>query len=751
MKKLFALLVAVLLLNPVFAQKPKLSPQTKLFLMQSEKVGKTTPLQGYVYKLGANNTVYISALIKAGSVTEASLTAMGAKVGTKAGDIWTVQVPLTSVNTFVNTDGISYIQFDEPVFSTMDTARVKTHADSVHAGINLPMPYSGKDVVVGIIDAGFDYTQVSLLDTLGSTLRVKKIWEQKKPGNPPSGYFYGNELSTPASMFTAETDAYHFSHGAHVAGIAAGSGFGGDPSHRRYRGMAYESDLVLVGITPAAEQWTSTGMTDIIDGMNYIFNYAAVQGKPAVANLSWGCTVGPHDGTSLFSQACDNLTGPGKIFVCSAGNNGQNLVHFNRTFNSPDTLIKTVLSLPLVGTEKRAWLDAWGEVGNSFCLQASLNDGVTTLNTIGAYCTGDSSYGAYMRYLIGQNGDTCFFTIVTDSATYNDKPRVFVDIYNKTNNMVLISLTADVGTVHMWTGYVKDKTGYYGGFQQYPGITPILPGNTDLTVGDMASTVSAIAVGAYASKNIFTNISGNTVSYTGYVAKGNIAPFSSRGPTVDGRTKPDITGPGLVLGSSVSSYDTNFALVTSSGYEDVVSSYLHTNGRTYQNAMLMGTSMSSPAVAGIVALMLQVHPTLTPAQAITVIKETAILDNFTGTIPPQGSNIWGFGKINAYQAVLRVLETLGIKTLATQGEKLNCILYPNPSKGNYNIDYASAKNETVKLEVFNISGAKIIARDWNVTPGSNSTSINMQQVPKGVYFTKLTSLTGSVTIKMTIE
>ncbi len=751
MKKLLTLLVAVLLLNPVFAQKPKLSPQTKLFLMQSEKSGKTTPLQGYVYKIGANNTVYISSLIKAGTVSEASLIAMGARVGTKAGDIWTVQVPLTSVNEFVNTTGISYIQFDEPVFSNMDTARFRTHVDSVHAGFNLPMPYTGKNVVVGVIDAGFDYTQVSLLDTTGTAMRVKKIWEQKKSGNPPAGYFYGNELTTPASMIAAETDAYHFSHGAHVAGIAAGSGYNGNAADRQYRGMAYESDLVLVGITPDKEQWTSTGLTDIIDAMSYVFSYAAVQGKPAVANLSWGCTVGPHDGTSLFSQACDNLTGPGKIFVCSAGNNGQNLIHFNRTFNSPDTIIKTVLNIPLVVDQKRAWLDAWGDVGNSFCLEASLNNGTTTLGTVGVYCTGDSAYGAYQKYIIGQNGDTCFISIVTDSATYNNKPRVFLDILNKTTNMVLLTLTANNGTVNMWTGYVNDKTGYYGSFTQYPGITPIISGNTDMTVGDMASSISAIAVGAYASKNVFTNVSGNTISYTGYVGKGNIAPFSSRGPTVDGRTKPDITAPGLVLGSAVSSYDSNFALVTSPDYESVVSSYLHTNGRTYNNAMLMGTSMSSPAAAGIVALMLQVHPTLTPAQCITVLKETAILDNYTGTIPPQGSNIWGFGKINAYQAVLRTLETLGIKTVAAQGEQLNCILYPNPNTGNYNIDYASAKNETVKIEVFNISGAKVISRDWNVIAGGNNTSINMQQMSKGVYFTKLSSLTGSVTITITIE
>lgn len=751
MKNLLTLIVSVFLLNPVFAQKARLSPQTKLYMMRVQKLGVKTHQHGYVYKT-VGNTKYMSTMIKAGIVSQADLDMIGARVGTKAGNIWTVQVPIQNLDAFINTNGIEYIQFDEPVIADMDTARITTHVDSVHAGINLPMPYTGKDVVVGIIDAGFDYTHVALFDTLGTTYRVKKIWEQKKAGTPPLSYFYGNELNVTSNMLAAETDAYGFSHGAHVQGIAAGSGFGGDLGHARYRGMAYESDLVLVGITPEPEQWTSSGLADIIDGVSYVFSYATVNSKPAVANLSWGCTTGPHDGTSLFSQACDNLTGPGKIFVCSGGNNGQNLVHFNKTFTSTDTIVRTTVNIPLVGTEKRAWVDAWGEIGNSFCLEASLYDQQTMLHTLGSLCSNDSAYGAYDYYMIGQNNDTCFISIITDSASYNDKPRIFLDIYNKTNNMIVLTLRGSSGKVNLWTGYVKDKTGYYGSLTTYPGIPYMAPGNTNITISDIASTNSAIAVAAYTSKNLFTNISGDPVSYTGYAVKGNIAPFSSRGPTADGRTKPDIAGPGLVLGSAVSSYDTNFANITGPDYGAVVSSYLNPqNGRTYQYAMLMGTSMSSPAAAGIVALMLQADPTLNPAEVLQILKETAILDNFTGNIPlQQGNNTWGWGKINAYQALKKVLEALGVETISASGD-LACILYPNPNKGNYSIDYNTAKSETLQLEVFSITGAKITARDWKVDPGSNTTTINLQQVPKGVYFTKLTSGTRTVTVKLTIE
>jgi minor extracellular serine protease Vpr len=754
MKQIIAVIILIFVLSPVIAQKAKVSPQVRLYMQQVKKAGRNEAIDGYVYRVGENNAVYLCGMIKAGSVQEQALSSLGVKVGTKAGDIWTVQIPLASVDAFINVNGIEYIEFDQPIFSNNDSARVTTRVDSVHAGINMPMPYTGKNVVVGLIDAGFDYTHVTLFDTTGNNYRVKKIWEQKKPGVPPSQFFYGNELVTAAAMFMAKTDANGFSHGTHVAGIAGGSGFGSDANNSRFRGMAYESDLVLVGITPTVYSWTSTGLSEIVDAISYIFSYAAVNGKPAVANLSWGCCIGPHDGSSLFSQACDNLTGPGKIFVCSGGNNGQTKVHFNKTFSVSDTLINTVLELPDVQGQKKTWVDAWGDTAQSFCLEAALySSGGSFLQTVGSYCSNSVSSGVYDLYMIGTNNDTCFISITTDSATYNNKPRIFLDVYNKTTDDIVLTLKGTSGTVDMWTGYVKNKTGYYGYFDQAVVLSPSIGGNTDATISDISATRSAIAVAAYSSKNTFQNILGNNVSYTGYVNNGNIAPFSSKGPTADGRVKPDIAGPGLILGSGVSSYDTSFALTTGTNYPAVVTSYYkQQNNRTYQYGMLMGTSMSSPAAAGIIALMLQVDATLDPDEVKDILKQTAILDNFTGTIPSQGSNIWGHGKINAYGAVMYLVsQQLGIETVSATGEQLPYMLYPNPNTGNYSIDYSTGKDEVLKLEVYSITGSSIISKEWQVKAGGNTTVIDLQRVPAGVYFTKISSKTGSAVIKMVIE
>jgi hypothetical protein len=165
----------------------------------------------------------------------------------------------------------------------------------------------------------------------------------------------------------------------------------------------------------------------------------------------------------------------------------------------------------------------------------------------------------------------------------------------------------------------------------------------------------------------------------------------------------------------------------------------------------MGTSMSSPVAAGIIALLLQVSDTLTPDGVKEILKQTAIEDNFTGNIPSQGSMTWGHGKINAYRAILAILPVLGIETMSTTGKQLPCMLYPNPNRGVYNIDYSAGTDEVLKVEVFNISGSKLLGREWKVSQGGNTTTVDLRNLPAGVYFSKISSQAGSVVIKVSKE
>lgn len=723
---------------------PALSPTTQLFLEDIGKANGSLP-PSYVYRRNATGNVCVAAMIKVNTaVNEHAFEAIGATVGTRAGNIWTVSIPVQAVQMFTGLRGIDYIDLDMPLVPHMDSARKVSRVDSVHHGNTpLPMPYSGRNVVVGIIDAGFDYYHPTTMDTSGSNTRIKKIWEQKVSGTAPSGFSYGNEITSAAAMQTAGTDLKQFSHGAHVAGIAAGSGYG--TANAQYRGIAFESDMVFVGITPDSTQWMNTGMSDIVDGMDYIFKYAASIGRPALANLSWGCTVGPHDGNSLFSQACDNLTGKGKIFVCSGGNNGTNNVHLAKAFTASDTIVRTQLTL--ANGMRNTWVDVWGDTSKLFCMNISLYNGTTQTAATGFVCLDNSTRNFA---LVGSDGDTCFIDVVTETTSFNGKPRAFIRVHRKTADRIMVSAKGTGGAIDMWTGYVEKVTGYYGGFTS--GLPGTLSGDNDFTVGDMATTRSAISVASFASNIQFTNLSGNPISYGSYVPlNGLIAPYSSRGPSADMRTKPDIAAPGLMIGSGVSVYDDDYKPAGGSA-DHLVASYLSpADGKTYYYAMLTGTSMSSPVVAGIVALMLQANPNLTPATVMQILKNTAIHDNYTGAATPNGDNVWGHGKVNAFAAVvdaIRFGNTAELHKAATQ-----VALYPNPNNGAFLVEYtANQAGEDVEVSIADISGRVLSAQHIKAGTGKTIIPFNMQGYTAGIYMVRITSATqGSSVVKMVVQ
>ena len=608
---------------------------------------------------------------------------MGIIIGTKAGNIWTIKIPVENVEKLTSLEkGIDFIQLDQPIFSNMDKAREKTKVDSVHIGASLPQAFTGKDVVVGILDVGFDYAHPTFYDETGNNYRIKRIWEQKSTGTPPANYSYGHEIIDSMEMIAQQSDNPDESHGAHVAGIAAGSGFGGDGV--KFRGVAYESDLVLVGITPPQDQWTNTGMTDIVDGLNYIFNYAESQGKPAVANLSWGCSIGPHDGSSLFSQAVDNLTGAGKIFTISAGNNGGNNIHLYKEFSNTDSLLQSFVSFSSSLPYKKTWIDIWGETGESFCVQFKTYNLFTPFSSINLMCINDSTIDTF---LIGSDNDTFFFNLTTVSADINGKPHAFLDIHSKTNNFISISVKATSGSIDMWMGYVLESRGHYGAFTTLSQAWAT-PGDDDMTIGEMGCTKSAITVGAYASKTNFTNLSGQSFSYNNYVLPDRIVPFSSKGPTTDGRFKPDITAPGLTLASAVNSLDNDFTPGGSS-FSNVVHKYTDTSSNDYYFGESSGTSMSAPMVAGIVALMLEANPSATPSEIKSLMAATAIKDEFTTDDPD--ANIWGYGKIDAHA----LMQSLFVSAVEENNFTDYDFIYPNPTHAFLNIDLEGEKIITV--------------------------------------------------------
>ncbi|WP_276133763.1 S8 family serine peptidase [Polluticoccus soli] len=728
-------------------QLPKLSPLTRVLLKEIDqhKVNLDGKPENYVYR-ELHGKPYLGGLVK---VTDPGrlgdkFADMGVLVGTKAGDIWTVQVPLEKVRQFTETPGMSYVQLDEPLRPAMDQARKTTHVDSVHQGINLPWPMTGNDIVVGVMDFGFDYGHPAFFDASGSNYRVKKVWEMDATGTPPAGYTYGHELTNTADILARGTDNVIQTHGTAVAGIAAGSGYG--TTNNKLKGVAPDADLVFVGVRrdSIGGQWRQSSFSDFVDGVSYIFSYANAVKLPAVTNISWGSQSGPHDGTSLFNQACDNLSGQGKIIIMSAGNDGQENIHLSKTFTTTDTLINSFVTFSS-DTLQRTWVDIWGDTSKTFCANVTLYKNGVAGNSTGYICIDNNLHSLYV---IANNGlDTCFVDFITSSSEFNNKPRMTLDIYNKSADSIHVSIKGNDGSIDAWNEYYYFgyKYGYSSIFESL-GVPGNVDGNTISTVSDMGSAKSVLLVGAYASKIGWTDINSQTWSYQGYVNTGNIVPFSSRGPMADGRISPDITAPGLTLATATSSFDTRYT-PTGLNKQQVVSG-VNFGSKTYYYAEFTGTSASSPMAAGIVALMLEANPKLTPQQVHDMTAQTAIKDNFTGALPAAGSNTWGKGKINAYRAVKAANQANSVYEV--KGKKPDCALFPNPNNGMFWLQYTAARAEKVQVVVCDIAGRKLYSEDWQVNVGDNAHQIAIS-LAKGVYMVQIMNAEGSISIKTQVH
>jgi serine protease AprX len=131
-------------------------------------------------------------------------------------------------------------------------------------------------------------------------------------------------------------------------------------------------------------------------------------------------------------------------------------------------------------------------------------------------------------------------------------------------------------------------------------------GPSSRTIGAPAAATSVITVGA-----------GADLKEKGFF----LADFSSRGPTADGRIKPDLWAPGVKI---------------------------RTTRRQGGYHVVNGTSFSAPFVSGVVALMLDANPELKPAAIRNILLSTTIR-----WIKSAKNSEAGFGRLQAYQAVTR--------------------------------------------------------------------------------------------------
>jgi subtilisin family serine protease len=605
---------------------PRLAPATPPSVHPSlQNIRPGEALSERFLQRDASGGVLVDLFIE-GDVSPDLVRGHGIQVNSHVGRLMTARCPLPLLPELLSLPGIERVRVAERSKPNLERSALDVGVNALRT-ISPPSitGQTGAGVLVGIVDTGIDYGHSDFKKQDGTT-RLVSIWDQTVAGTPPAGFSYGTEWLPPAINNATATEIDDEGHGSHVAGIAAGDGSGtgnGQPAFT-YVGMAPEADLCMVKTTFAN--------TDIVDGVNYIFQKAASLGKKAVVNLSLGTQDGPHDGTHEMDVMLNALTGPGKIVVASAGNAGEDNLH-GRVALVPATPQSMTLVVPAYTRNIGA--------ANDFMLFSGWYPGTSqislTITTPAGITMGPVGAGTN---LLGQNTADGYLNIYNGTtAPSNGAHEIYIEIFDGFANR-----PPNNGT---WTfTFTPVSLGGGGGTDMYlyacqlgaQGALAMWSQNLAFggVVGSPGDADSVIAVAAHTTKDCWNAVDGFQYCWNPKPTLNAIASWSSQGPRRDGVLKPDLSAPGFGVTST-----------RSSAYAAVPTALVATDGVHHIEA---GTSMAAPHVTGGTALLLA-RPewtNATPSAIKARLKSTARSDAFTGAVP---NVIWGAGKLDLNAAL----------------------------------------------------------------------------------------------------
>lgn len=571
------------------------------------------------------------------------------------GNVHSVEIPTNKIIDFAQEHAVERIEnFSTRGFQMMDTARINNNIDSAHAGYSpLLRSYSGKGVVVGIIDGGIYWQHPDFKNPDGTT-RIRFIWDQiiTTPTATPAPYNYGQEWSwidINSGKCTHAPAQSDFGHGTTVAGCAAGNGRGLTYDTLRYRGVAYESDIIAVRIPIAGNNF----LARVADAVDYIFKKADALGKPCVINTSVGTYYGSRDGKDLTSRIINDLIDEkkGRVVVASAGNAGNKKYHVRHEINNDSATTYFKYSNTVPGVYFDFWADS-AQFNNVEFLVGAVS--TKTGNLVDTAAT--ERFNVMRDFNPTQGGVELTRTLFTDNGTQVlATVRIYAEMQQDAYHVEFLITPLDIS---LWWKFQTFGTGACDiwsdsiliGGSNIVSVLPNLINKPDYRYPDTLKTIvsswqcsdKVITVANYTNRAYYLDADSIPRDATdgGLNTVGKIFNTSSYGPTRDGRLKPDISATG--------------STTLATGDLALIPAYLTTPGNRLKVALGRkhmrngGTSMASPLVAGFVALYLQKRPTARWDEVKQAIILTAKRDTFTTAFENVG---YGYGKLNGFRAL----------------------------------------------------------------------------------------------------
>ena len=577
-----------------------------------------------------------------------SLRQSGIQVNAAFGNIVTVTIPEHAVGKLSHLTGVRHVSLARPLSLCNDTARTSSNVDPVQAGHGMVTPLNGKGVILGVIDTGIDFNHVNLCGEDGRSRVVAAYLPCDTSGTRPivqGDTLPGSCYETADQIKALTTDYVGSSHGTHTAGTAAG-GY----RENGYFGVATQAELVACGI-PEKE------LTDvnIANALKYVFDYADRAGKPCVVNMSIGTNEGPNDGSSFLCRTFAELSGPGRICVVSAGNDGNAPICLHDSIIGVGDTVTTLLRNYYGGLERKGYVSMWSDgsqVHHTRLVIINRASGaleyaspvLTVLPEDSVYSLSSEDDQAFAVYYTGVvRFANAFEPRFDDDGNLMQDGR-FHSVWDfdvtsvKAGHLIGLQYVADE-PVNLAGWCTKDAYFYTFGLEGVSG------GTAAGSISDLATIDDVISVGAYSSRRFWTDSNGDLHVNYGYTLE-DIASFSSFGPDERGITRPDVCAPGMILVSSANRYDeqSNRQYWPQSAVVD---------GVEYPYYINQGTSMSAPMVSGAVALMLQANQLLTPSDVRQVLARSSKRDS---NVLNGDLSRWGSGKLDVAAAIADVVE-----------------------------------------------------------------------------------------------
>lgn len=518
-----------------------------------------------------------------------------------------------------------YAQQDEPPKSI-------PLSEGVGAGSIQKMPegLTGKGVLVGVIDSGIDYNHINFRDQNTQKTRIRTAITFTDT------FEHYTRANNPEEIAVLPMDSPGLYHGTHVAGIAGGS-YAADG----YQGIATEADLCLIALNH------NTG--NLATALREMFAIADSLDLPLALNMSVGSNTEKIDGygplCQLLEELTDNGNKPGRIITVSVGNSGMSSFKYKAyQMQAAEDTLSLLLSNDI------------------------LDDDSDPLSYIGG-----------LDFLVPKSSELKMRAFFYDTEAKTEVNAVFED--NRGNTLIAENI-AEKFIVEEIEGspnrYYKvaiegsfDSENIVVGFE----ITAATPCTITFTsdfapldstktfveffdnINIISATPAVISVGSYDSRTAGRTLVDKTSSY---------------GINKYGEKIPDVLAPGAgiissipqISGSETSDRVTTRQLPDTDG-----------NMKTYYWYCASGTSMASPYMAGVAALLLQQNPTLTVNQLREYLHKTNTWNDDCENAP-YGSLQAGHGVLNVNALFEEVKNnTTGIQQINEMKEEISHTVY----------------------------------------------------------------------------